>query len=65
MCKAMEDMRREAMEKGMEKGTENERIRNIRNLMESFNMTAEQVMNGMKIPQSEQGKYLALLSLRV
>lgn len=36
-------------------------IDKIRNLMESFGMSAEQVMEGMKIPKEEQLEFLSLL----
>ena len=51
----------QGLEQGIEKGEERERIANIRNLMDSFHMTAEQVMTGMKIPVSEQRKYMSML----
>ena len=57
MCKAMEDMRKEAMEKGIE----NNRLENIRNLMTTMNLTAQQAMDALLIPADEQEKYIALL----
>ncbi|MBR0399952.1 MAG: hypothetical protein IJH95_03950, partial [Mogibacterium sp.] len=65
MCKAMEDMRKEAMEKviekGIEKGIENNRLENIRNLMTTMNLTAQQAMDALLIPADEQEKYIAML----
>ena len=61
MCKAMEDMRKEAMEKGIEQGIENNRLENIRNLMTTMNLTAQQAMDALLIPAAEQEKYIALL----
>jgi hypothetical protein len=65
MCKAMEDMRKEAMEKGMEKGLgqgiEQNRLENIRNLMTTMKLTAQQAMDALLIPADEQEKYIALL----
>ena len=54
MCKAMEDMRREAMEKGMEQN----RLENIKNLMNTLKLTAQQAMDALLIPANEQKKYL-------
>ena len=73
MCKAMEDMRKEAMERGMEKGLEKgleqgieqgmeqNRLENIRNLMTTMKLTAQQAMDALLIPADEQGKYIAML----
>ena len=33
---------------------ENERVSNIRSLMETMNLTSQQAMDALKIPQSEQ-----------
>jgi hypothetical protein len=51
------------MEKGIERGTNRERLQNIRSLMETTGWPAEQVMTAMKIPAADQPKYLKLLSL--
>ena len=53
----------QGMEKGIERGTNRERLQNIRSLMETTGWPAEQVMTAMKIPASDQPKYLKLLSL--
>ena len=57
MCKAMEDMRKEAMEKGIE----NNRLENIRNLMTTMNLTAQQAMDALLIPADEQENYIEML----
>ena len=36
-------------------------IENIRSLMETLNLTAQQAMNALKVPANEQSKYLALI----
>ena len=48
---------------GIERGTNRERLQTIRSLMETTGWPAEQVMTAMKIPASDQPKYLKLLSL--
>ena len=57
MCKAMEDMRKEAMEKGMEQN----RLENIKNLMSTLKLTAQQAMDALLIPENEQKKYMGRL----
>lgn len=50
MCKAMEDMRDEIEVRTM--------VVAIKNIMESFKITAQQAMDALKIPAAEQPKYL-------
>ena len=57
MCKAMEDLREESIKRGIEQN----RIESIKNVMESFKVTAQQAMDALKIPLTEQSKYLAKL----
>ena len=53
MCKAFEETRNE--------GREQERMDNIRSLMDSLRLSAEQAMAALKIPAEERAKYLAKL----
>ena len=61
MCRAFEETRNEGIAKGREQGMEQERIANIRNLMDSLKMTAQQAMDALKIPTADQSKYVAKL----
>ena len=79
MCRAFEEVRDEAREQGRAEGRvegraegrvegrvegiEQERIKNIQNLMESMKLTAQQAMDALMIPVSEQPKYAAILAL--
>ena len=67
MCNLSQGIFEEGMEKGMaqgiERGTNRERLQNIRSLMETTGWPAEQVMTAMKIPAADQPKYLKPLSL--
>ncbi len=49
MCKALEDMRNEAVERTA--------LQMIRNLMETMKWSADQAMAAMKIPEADQSKY--------
>lgn len=53
MCKAMEDMRNEAVERNI--------LQTIRNLMETLKLSAEEAMTAMKIPDADRVKYMAKL----
>ena len=50
-----------AAAKGKAEGQEKTLIENIRSLMETLNLTAKQAMDALKVPASEQEKYLALI----
>ena len=55
MCKVMEEMRDE-----VEQRTEfRTRLESIKNVMESFKVSAQQAMEALKIPEAERPKYLA------
>ena len=54
MCKVMEDMRNEAIQRGIDQN----RIESIKNVMESFKVDAQQAMDALKIPVADQPKYL-------
>ena len=67
MCRAFEEVRIEAKAEGItegitegkKEGKEEERIANVRNLMESLKITALQAMDLLKISSSEQKELLA------
>lgn len=53
MCRAMEEMRNETEFRT--------RLNDIRNMIETFNLTVNEVMSAMKIPESERERYLAAI----
>ena len=53
MCKAMEDMRNEAVERNI--------LQTIRNLMDTLKLSAEEAMAAMKIPEADRMKYATKL----
>ena len=57
MCKILEDMRRETAEKATEKNN----LESIRIVMRKLKYTAQQAMDFLEIPDSEQKRYLAKL----
>ena len=59
MCRAFEEVRDEAKEEGIAEGLVKERLANIRNLMESLKITAQQAMDLLRISNSEQKELLA------
>ena len=61
MCRVMEDLREESIQRGRLEGIDQTRIENIRNIMEGLKYTAQQAMDLLKIPVSDQSKYAAKL----
>ena len=57
MCKVMEDLREESIQRGIDQN----RIESIRNIMDGLKYTAQQAMDLLKIPVADQKKYLAKL----
>ena len=57
MCKILEDMHRETAEKATEKNN----LESIRIVMRKLKYTAQQAMDFLEIPDSEQKRYLAKL----
>ncbi len=53
VCKAMEDMRNEAVERNT--------VELLKNLMESMKWTAKQALDALQIPLDKQGSYIAKL----
>ena len=53
MCRAMEEMRNDTEFRT--------RLNDIRNMIETFNLTVNEVMSAMKIPESERERYLAAI----
>ena len=53
--------RQEGRQEGFREGADQNRLENIRSLMESMKLTAKQAMDALKIPESEQPKYIARL----
>ena len=57
MCKAMDELREQSIKRGEEAAL----LMSIKNIMEGLKDTAQQAMDLLKIPASEQPKYLAKL----
>ncbi len=56
-----EEGREEGRAEGLAEGRNEALIGSIRNLMETMSLTAQQAMTALKIPSTEQSKYLALI----
>ena len=57
MCKAMEDLREESFQRGIDQS----RIDSIKSIMETLKYTAQQAMDLLRIPAADQEKYIAKL----
>jgi hypothetical protein len=61
MCQAIEEMRQDSRNEGIEQGIELTRLESIHVVMTRLKCTAQQAMDFLMIPYSEQSKYLAKL----
>ena len=57
MCQAIDDMRKESMEKGIESTL----LDNLKKIMAGLNYTAQQAMDLLQVPAAERPRYLAKL----
>lgn len=58
MIKGREEGRKEGLEVGRQEGIDESRLDSIRNIMDGLKLTAQQAMDILKIPVSEQGRYI-------
>ena len=69
MCQALEEImkdtleakRAEGMQQGMQQGIAQEKLSNIKTLMETMNWNPLQAMNALRIPEEDRQKYTQLL----
>ncbi len=57
MCNLSEGVMRKGMAKGVTKGI----LSSIQSLMETMDLSADQAMAALKVPEAERQRYLALL----
>ena len=53
--------REEGLKVGMEKGAETTMLANIRNLIETMQLSAEQAMNALRVPAEDRARLSAQL----
>ncbi|MCR4876433.1 MAG: Rpn family recombination-promoting nuclease/putative transposase [Clostridiales bacterium] len=65
MCKAFEETEKRGFERGMQEGVQQgvdmERLRSIKSIMSTFQVSATQAMNSLNIPKEQQAQYAAQL----
>ena len=61
MCKAFEEVRDESRAEGRAEGMQEEKISNLKAMMETLSLNAQQAMDALKIPNEERDKYAAML----
>ena len=61
MSSLLDRIEERGRKEGFREGADQNRLENIRSLMESMKLTAKQAMEALKIPESEQSKYIARL----
>ncbi len=57
MCKLIEELQNEARDEGKKETL----LDNVRSLMETMNLTAQQAMNALKVPVDKQKEYVELI----
>ena len=66
MCKAMEDLMQDVIEKRVQEATletaQKSRLESIAAMMKKLNLTENQAMDVLDIPDSERGLYVVWLS---
>lgn len=58
MCEALESLMQDVIEDRQREAAQNSTLKNIKSLMDTLKLTAEQAMNALQIPVSEQAMYL-------
>ena len=61
MCKAFEEVRAEGRVEGRVEGRQEKELSNVRTLMETMSLTAQQAMDALRVPAEEQAKYAKML----
>ena len=61
MCEALERLMADVIEERVKQKIDEARIENIRNIMKAFNVSAEQAMNVLQIPQNRRAFILSNL----
>ena len=65
MCRISEEIFNEGVEQGIEQGIEqgarDKLVENVRSLMETLHLTAQQALDALKVPAAEQARYIAML----
>ena len=61
VCKAIDDMRNDAINEGKKEGRDDTLMDAIRNLMDTLKLTSKQAMDALKIPAKDRKRYAKML----
>ena len=61
MCNLSKGVREKGIAEGLAKGHTERALSDLRNLMETLNLTIEQAMAALKVPEGERQRYMDLL----
>ena len=61
MCQALEDLMADVIEERIDQKIDGAHIEDIRNIMKAFNVSAEQAMDVLQIPQNRRAYILSNL----
>lgn len=61
MCRISEEIYNEGMLAGIEQGARDKLLENVRSMVKNLRITAQQALDALDVPKSEQARYLTLL----
>ena len=61
MCRISDEIFNEGVQKGIEKGATSNLLENVRSLMETLHLTAQQALDALRVPADDQERYIAML----
>ena len=61
MCQALQELMKDEIKKQVDKKIDGAHIEDIRNIMKAFNVSAEQAMDVLQIPQNRRAYILSNL----
>ena len=61
MCRISEEIFNEGVEQGIEQGARDKLLENVRSMVKNLQITAQQALDALDVPRSEQARYIAML----
>lgn len=61
MCKAIEDMREDARNEGIEQGARETLLSNVRSMVKNLKISAQQALDALDVPEAERARIISML----
>jgi hypothetical protein len=61
MCRISEEIYNEGVERGIERGARDRLLENVRSMTKNLKITAQQALDVLDVPKSEQTRLIAML----